>query len=582
MRYSVARIFDVLDYIGISYLSGLAISVARTFELEESIRRAGMNVYPPVYAARVIIATAAVSLASLYLLLMLLLSPLSLIVKVVAGAALLVAPLLTFAVGLSYPSYRADERKRWVETELPLLSTYLTAMAIAGLDIISTLERVARLKIFKGVSREAAMIINQVRLLGKDPIDAIESNASNHPSSAYRDLMLGFSATTRVGGNVIGYLEMKSSDLFRQKMEELKIMGERISLYTELYIIIAVIASISLYMFFTMNALFARGAVGRETVFMVAYSFIVMPLVALILIYLIDRAQPRNPIRSLSPYSAVLTYGVPLSAATLLLFGVAFGGYKVLEGNLSVDAVKGANIAIVAGLIALVLPGIMEWERESSMRKGMGNALANFLRDLVEIRKMGLSPEKSIVVLSQRNYGPFTNILRKISTSLLLGMDLETAVASALRGYKNWTLLSTMRFLSDAIVLGGGSIETLDSLARYARSLADFEEELKRRLKIYMFMPYVGAILVSGSNIFMISYMAQTASINPQQAAIMMRNMGEIALYITLGANFNAWLMGLVAGKLSDGSVPAGFKHSALLVLVSLAITLYVLSGISF
>ncbi|MEM0491374.1 MAG: type II secretion system F family protein [Acidilobaceae archaeon] len=571
-------IIEVFDYLAIKYFGELAVYIAKTFELEQAIRRAGLDIYPPLYAARLILYTVIALLISLYSIFTILLTGLSLTVKIALSMVLLSIPILVYAIGLSYPSYKAGERRSWVESEISLFAAYLTAMAIAGLDVVSTLDRVARLQVFRGIRDEALRILKSIRILGKDPLDAIEFNSSNHPSPLYRDFMLGFSATTKIGGSIIGYLEMKTSDIFKSKIEELKLMAERIALYTELYIIISVIMSVSLYIFFTISSLFPGTGFGGPTQ-LVLFSFIFMPLITLLLIYLVDKTQPRNPVRIPKLYEAILVYGVPSAIVTVLILASLTGSYKLLAGALDRDTIIASNVTLAGALVALSIPSSYLWIIESRKLKGMGDSLASFLRDLVEIRKMGLSPEKSIVVLSNRDYGPLNPIIRKIAASLSLGFDMERAVASALRGYYNWMLISTLRFLTDAIILGGGSIETIDSLARYTRSLADFESELSRRLKIYVIMPYIGAVMVAGSSMMILSYTAQTLTLNPQQSTLL-EDLGRITLIVSLGALFNSWLMGIMAGKLSRGSIVAGFQHSIILTIIALLVIAFTVSSI--
>ncbi|MEM2628992.1 MAG: type II secretion system F family protein [Acidilobaceae archaeon] len=571
-------IIEVFDYLAIKYFGELAVYIAKTFELEQAIRRAGLDIYPPLYAARLILYTVIALLISLYSIFTILLTGLSLTVKIALSMVLLSIPILVYAIGLSYPSYKAGERRSWVESEISLFAAYLTAMAIAGLDVVSTLDRVARLQVFRGIRDEALRILKSIRILGKDPLDAIEFNSSNHPSLVYRDFMLGFSATTKIGGSIIGYLEMKTSDIFKSKIEELKLMAERIALYTELYIIISVIMSVSLYIFFTISSLFPGTGFGGPTQ-LVLFSFIFMPLITLLLIYLVDKTQPRNPVRIPKLYEAILVYGVPSAIVTVLILAYLTGSYKLLAGALDRDTIIASNVTLAGALVALSIPSSYLWIIESRKLKGMGDSLASFLRDLVEIRKMGLSPEKSIVVLSNRDYGPLNPIIRKIAASLSLGFDMERAVASALRGYYNWMLISTLRFLTDAIILGGGSIETIDSLARYTRSLADFESELSRRLKIYVIMPYIGAVMVAGSSMMILSYTAQTLTLNPQQSTLL-EDLGRITLIVSLGALFNSWLMGIMAGKLSRGSIVAGFQHSIILTIIALLVIAFTVSSI--
>jgi flagellar protein FlaJ len=112
-------------------------------------------------------------------------------------------------------------------------------------------------------------------------------------------------------------------------------------------------------------------------------------------------------------------------------------------------------------------------------------------------------------------------------------------------------------------------VEALDSLARYARGIADFEEELAKRLRVYILMPYIGALMVSGSSMLILAYMAQTMAMT--QEGDIASLVGPVALAISLGTTLNSWLMGLVAGKLKNGTILSGFTHSITLTIITIA-----------
>jgi flagellar protein FlaJ len=112
-------------------------------------------------------------------------------------------------------------------------------------------------------------------------------------------------------------------------------------------------------------------------------------------------------------------------------------------------------------------------------------------------------------------------------------------------------------------------VEALDSLARYARGIADFEEELAKRLRVYILMPYIGALMVSGSSMLILAYMAQTIAMT--QEGNIASLVGPVALAISLGTTLNSWLMGLVAGKLKNGTILSGFTHSITLTIITIA-----------
>ena len=587
-RRPAPSIRDVIDFIAVRYFRDIGRWIVKTFELDEQIKRAGLLVYPDLYGARLALALAVASFIAIYLSVWTVLTNLSLIVKIGLLIIYFMIPLLVFAYGLIYPSMKASDRKEGVESELPFFAVYLSTLARAGVPVAVIVDRVSKLKIFAAIRREAELITRDIRLLGKDPLDAVESNALNHPSPRYRDFMLGYSTTVKTGGDVVHYLEIRAQDILQSRLAEMRLISERMSLYTELYITFAVIATLAFYLFFTISSIFQTGGGGFQSLANFAlYSFVVMPTITIIMLYMVHKAQPKSPIAIKSPTRALIIYGIPAALILGPLTAFATGSINLLFGA-PVDrgAIIGASVTLGVFLVALSLPPAIAYTRESRKMRGLSRAVANFLRDLAEIRKTGLGPEKSIEALSGRDYGPLTIIVKKMATSLRLGLNLEEAVRNAVKGYKDWLLLASFRFLVDSVDLGGGNPEVLDSLARYAHSLVDLEEELRKRLRVYLVMPYIGAILVTGSSMLVLAFISQTLQVvSPETGVggalgikpVTGEDMAKIALLLSVGAVFNAWLMGIMAGKIRDRTIAAGFTHATLLVLITLAIIIVAL-----
>jgi hypothetical protein len=63
--------------------------------------------------------------------------------------------------------------------------------------------------------------------------------------------------------------------------------------------------------------------------------------------------------------------------------------------------------------------------------------------------------------------------------------------------------------------------------------------------------------------------MAQTTAMT--QGGNIASLVGPVALAISLGTTLNSWLMGLVAGKLKNGTILSGFTHSITLTIITIA-----------
>ena len=569
-----------MDRLSLALFSRAAMGLARTFELENSIARAGLDAYPQLYAARLLFYTFTSLFAALLIVALVIPTPLPLPLKIALAVPAAMTPVIVFAVGLTYPSIKASSRENGVNSELPFFAAYLTTMAYGGVPPERIIEKVAGLRIFKAIREEARRILRDIKVFGLDPLSAIERNAYQHPSRRYREFMLGYVTTVRTGGDVLHYLELRTQDLFRERAQELSSVAERISMIVEAYITLAVVMTLVLYIFFIVSAILPTGGFGGVQG-IVLYSYLGMPLLTVVMLVVIDSVQPKAPIYHREPY-AMLAISLPIGViAGFILFAILGGTEMFTRGEITLKHIVATSISMMIGLSIVNAGPVYSYMRIVRQERRIHHAVANFLRDLTEVRKTGLSPERSIILLSDRDYGVLTPVIRRIAGALSLGLYIERAVRRAVRGYRDWLMLASLRFLIDAIEVGGGTPQTLDALARYSHALAELTDELKRRLRPFIAMPYFGAILIVVTSILVITMLIQSigaitgalgggaATIGGLRLAITKHDVAFLLLTTITGSIINAWFMGLVAGKIQELTTAAGFIHSTLLVIVT-------------
>ena len=80
-------------------------------------------------------------------------------------------------------------------------------------------------------------------------------------------------------------------------------------------------------------------------------------------------------------------------------------------------------------------------------------------------------------------------------------------------------------------------------------------------------MPYFAALLLVVTTSMMLGFTTGTIGVGgaPPPA-----NMDWIRQIFTTSAIFYSYMVGIVAGKISEESIAAGFKHAAILVIISI------------
>ncbi len=133
--------------------------------------------------------------------------------------------------------------------------------------------------------------------------------------------------------------------------------------------------------------------------------------------------------------------------------------------------------------------------------------------------------------------------------------------------------------LLEVVDIGGGSPRMFIGLADFTEKSAQLEKERRSLIKPYLIIPYIGAIMVVITTAMMVYFISapdlRAGNINISSYLTSPAVIAQATNILLTASFFQAWVMGLVAGKMGEDSVADGFKHSTLLIIISL-ITVYV------
>jgi flagellar protein FlaJ len=413
------------------------------------------------------------------------------------------------------------------------------------------------------MQKEAKEVAKDVELFGIDPLSAMEKAAKTHPLDIYRDFMSGYASSVITGGDVSHFLETKTQDIFKIRSQRIRAVAERLGMLLESFIIIMVLMSLCFYILFSIESIYSVSGMSLYSG-LIMYTFIFTPLLSVVFIYFAHDMQPKSPITDWLPYKVC---GISVAAAALVFCMLSgFMGLIQVPFLNGISRIVTIPWAVAITLIITVTPASLVYERRSRKRSGVENGIADFLRDLTEVRKTGLSPEKCIESLSKRDYGVFKPELQKISSELSWGIPLRQVFMDFVKRTKSWISQIVVFLLVEAIDVGGGTIAMIESLARFNQMTRDVDREKKMAVRPYIIVPYFAATLLTATTLMMLAFLGKTVSIAGTSSTV---NLASIQSIFTISVIIHSYIIGLVAGKISEESVAAGFKHSALLVVIT-------------
>lgn len=231
------------------------------------------------------------------------------------------------------------------------------------------------------------------------------------------------------------------------------------------------------------------------------------------------------------------------------------------------------TVIIISAIIAALPVVVFEYIRYQHV-KNLEDRFPQFLIDLVESVRAGMNIPQALKHVSKNDYGPLTPHIRKIAAQVDWGVPLEDALlrfakrsGSRLIGRMVATIIESHKF-------GGNLIDIFESISETSLQIERLREERKLYLQSQMTTGYVIffvflAVLI-GMQRFLIPSLTGISAVKGEKA--MKISPEELqAQYRFMFRNLviiQAVFAGLVVGKMSEGSVMAGIKHSFILFVI--------------
>ena len=539
---------------------GIAPSFLKhVIEFKDCLERAKIKIYPETYVS-----------------LMFFIATLTIPVPLVAAVLLYFYGFIPIIFLIPFPLYvmigfmlipmsKASDRATGLEREMPFAAAYISVMASGGIAPYTSFKRLSDVELMPAMRGEAREIIKDVEIFGIDPLTALEVAAKKNPLDIFKDFLSGYASTVIIGGDIGHFLERKAEDIFKMRALRVKAAAERLGMLLETFIIVMVMMSLCFYIMFSVDAIYSVGVSLYSGI--ILYTYLFTPLLSMMFIYLAHSMQPKTPIVDMRPYKV---FGVcSIIATVLFLLLTNFMGAVPLPFFSSLQTVIDLPVAIAISLFVATAPAAIVYTKLSSEKNSMERGIANFLRDLTEVRKTGLSPEKCIESLGKRDYGTFSKELRKISSEISWGVPVKKVIMEFLKRTHSWMTQLAMFLLVETIDVGGGTIAMIESLARFNNLTQEVEKEKKMSVRPYIMMPYLASILLVATTIMMMSFTTGTLTVGMPGQTGPQKDYSTMKTIFLTSVIFHSYLIGVVAGKISDESIAAGFKHASILVIIA-------------
>ena len=251
-------------------------------------------------------------------------------------------------------------------------------------------------------------------------------------------------------------------------------------------------------------------------------------------------------------------------------------------------------LAIVA--IVATLPHWLDIMRENKRQKEIENRFPEFVRNLSGAIKSGMPAAQAVVHVCEGDYGTLTPYLKKLANQIEWSISLHKAFIGFGKETENPVIRRAIATVIQAEQAGGNIEDVLTAVTESLLQIKKIKEERKSSIHAQVMQSYIIFFVFLGVMIviqnLLIPYMLQFGASNASDIGITTGQIGgginlEASLDFSSPADFilslGGWIMslngifllmaliqgffaGVVLGKLAEGDMTSGLRHSLIMM----------------
>lgn len=244
-----------------------------------------------------------------------------------------------------------------------------------------------------------------------------------------------------------------------------------------------------------------------------------------------------------------------MASVTIILLGyVQFSGTRIFDEF------------IFFAVIAAVTPNALTSYVDYRWRRAIDEHLPDLFRSIVQAQETGMTLPQALEEASKRDYGPLTTELRKMTAQISWGKTFEEALQMLGKRVHTVLMQRTIPLVIEASRSGGHVEKVFDPMGKFVQTVLLLEKERRTKTRPYIAIIYVAFFVFIFTLILLFKSFFTTIEGLPTLGNTVMSpdEMQRIFFHMTA---IQAFFGGLAAGKMGEGAISAGLKHSLILML---------------
>jgi len=251
-----------------------------------------------------------------------------------------------------------------------------------------------------------------------------------------------------------------------------------------------------------------------------------------------------------------LAWVVSVSLAVVIILSA----YFMFWGTAAFD-----EFVLFAVMVAVFPPTVLNYV-DYKWRKAMDEHLPDLFRSIVQAQETGMTLPQAVEEASKRDYGPLTAELKRMTTQISWGMTFEEALLALGRRVNTVVMQRTAPMIIEANRSGGHVERVFDPMGKFIQTTLLLNKERRNQTRSYIAIIYVAFFVFIFTIILLFKSFFASIEVLPilESAVMAPEEMQRMFFHMTA---IQAFFGGLVAGKMGEGTIDAGLKHSLILML---------------
>jgi len=233
-----------------------------------------------------------------------------------------------------------------------------------------------------------------------------------------------------------------------------------------------------------------------------------------------------------------------------------------------------SHVFLLSVFIMIMPPSAVEF-LDLKWRKAVNKNLGPFVAEVEDGLRRGLTIVKAVELASERDFGPLTSELKKLKAMLSWGFTFEEAISHVTKKVDTPLAKRVFSLFSEANRMGGAVTRTITIMREHIVELEALERERKVAIRPQVLAVYFafGAFLLIALLLYE-GFFVELSKVGAEAGAgglfVIVLDLAKVRELFFQLCIVEALFGGMAAGKFSEGSFGAGFKHVLILLAVAL------------